>query len=205
MLPVVIPAGELTLDQIIDKHCNARKTSTTIMAKFTQTKVFTLFEEREISRGTLFFARPNRICWQYSEPDKSTTVINGEAGWSVFPHIQQVQKFKLDGSKTNKILSIIGFGMCGAPLKDYFDIELGEEINKVYLLLLKPTDSDITPYFSQIEFSLDRSDFLPREIVLHEKSGDLLRFTFTGLERNKKLDESVFELAVPDGYEVVEY
>ena len=136
MLSKVISAGELTLGQIIDEHCRARQATTTIKAKFTQTKVFTLFEEIEISRGTLFFARPNRICWQYSEPDKSITVINDEVGWSVFPHIKQVQKFKLDGSKTNKILSIIGFGMCGAPLKDYFDIELGRRsIKYIYCCL----------------------------------------------------------------------
>jgi outer membrane lipoprotein-sorting protein len=205
MLPAVIPAGELTLEQIIDQHCRARQATTTIKAKFTQTKVFTLFEETEISSGTLFFARPDRICWQYRDPDKSTIVIKSDAGWSVFPHIKQIQKFKLNGSKTNKILSIVGFSACGTALTDTFDIELGEGGNDIYLLLLKPIDPDVTPFFSRIDLFLDRSDFLPRKIVLHEKSGDLLRFNFTDLERNKILDESVFELVVPDDYEVVEY
>jgi outer membrane lipoprotein-sorting protein len=46
---------------------------------------------------------------------------------------------------------------------------------------------------------------MPLEITLHEKAGDLLRFEFSGLKRNTKLDDSIFEFVVPDDYVVVEY
>ena len=203
--PVLAGAGQPTLDEVIAEHCRAREASATVKAKFIQTKVFTLFDETETSKGTLFFAQPDRICWQYESPDKSSTVINGKIGWSVFPDIKQIQKFGLDGSTTNKVLSIVGFGTCGAPLTESFEIELGKGKKGVYVLLLKPTDPDITPYFSRIDLTLDRSDYMPREITLHEKAGDLLRFEFSGLKRNTKLDDSIFEFVVPDDYVVVEY
>ena len=119
--------------------------------------------------------------------------------------IKQVQKFALEGSKTNKILSIVGFGACGAPLTDSFDIEMENGKKGDYVLAMKPKDSDITPYFSLVELTLDRSDYLPRAIVLHEKSGDILRFEFSHVKTDAPLDMSIFEFAVPRGYEVVEY
>lgn len=204
-LPVSAAAGQLTLDEVIAEHCRARAATATVKAKFTQTKVFTLFDETKTSKGTLLFAQPARICWQYESPDKSSTVINGKTGWSVFPDIKQVQKFLLDGSKTNKVLSIVGFGECSTPMTESFEIELDQGRKVGYVLLLKPTDPDITPYFSRIDLTLDRSDYMPREIVLHEKAGDLLRFEFSGFKRNTRLDDSIFEWVVPAGYEVVGY
>jgi outer membrane lipoprotein carrier protein len=204
-LPVSAGAGQPTREEVIAGHCRARASTATVKAKFTQTKVFTLFDETKTSKGTLLFAQPDRICWQYEEPDKSSTVINGKTGWSVFPDIKQVQKFRLDGSKTNKVLSIIGFGECGTPLTESFKIKLDEGRKVGYVLLLKPTDPDITPYFSRIDLTLDRSDYMPRKIVLHEKAGDLLRFEFSGFKRNTRLDDSIFKWVVPEGYEVVAY
>jgi len=204
-LPVSAGAGQPTLEDVIAEHCRAREASVTVKAKFTQTKVFTLFDETETSKGTLFFSQPDRICWQYEEPDNSSTVINGKAGWSVFPDIKQIQKFELEGSKTNKVLSIVGFGACTVPLTESFEIELGKGRKGVYVLLMTPIDPDIRPYFSRIDLTLDRSDYLPREIELHEKAGDVLRFEFSGLKRNTSLDDSIFDLVVPDDYVVVEY
>jgi len=40
---------------------------------------------------------------------------------------------------------------------------------------------------------------------MHETSKDLLIFDFNDLEKNIKLDESLFEFSVPEGFEVVTY
>ena len=205
MLPSVPSAGGPTLEEVLAEHCRAREATHTLQAKFDQTKVFTLFEEEEASQGMVYFAQPGRICWQYSHPDQSSTVINERAGWSVFPDIKQVQKFALAGSQTNKVLSIVGFGPCGSPLTESFDITMSKGKKGAFVLGMKPTDEGITPYFSRVVITLDGSDYLPRKIELHEKSGDILIFRFSNLDRNVELDGAVFEYAVPEGYEVVEY
>lgn len=203
--PRVLGAGQPTLDDVLARHCKAREAITTLKAQFIQTKVFTLFDEKEVSKGTLYFAQPERIRWQYSEPDRSSTVINGERGWSVFPDIKQVQTFELEGSKTNKVLSIVGFGRCGALLTESFEVSLSPGKKGALVLAMKPTDKDITPYFSRVDLTLDGRDYLPRRIELHEKAGDILVFEFSDLDRNIELNKSMFDCVVPDGYEVVEY
>jgi outer membrane lipoprotein-sorting protein len=205
LLPTALRAGGPTLDEVLANHCRARETTATLKARFDQTKVFTLFEEEEKSKGVVYFAQPGRICWQYSQPDQSSTVINEQAGWSVFPDIKQVQKFNLAGSQTNKVLSIVGFGPCGSPLTESFDIAMSKGKKGAFVLEMKPTDEGITPYFSRVVLTLDKSDYLPRKIELHERSGDILMFGFSDLDRNIKLNNAIFEYAVPDGYEVVEY
>lgn len=205
LLPTAVGAGGPTLEEVLDSHCRAREATTALKAKFNQTKVFTLFDEEETSKGVLYFAQPGRICWQYSQPDKSSTVINGQAGWSVFPDIKQVQKFDLAGSQTNKVLSIVGFGPCGSPLTESFDIAMSAGKKGAFILEMTPTDEGITPYFSRVALTLDKSDYLPRKIELYEKSGDILVFRFSDLKRDVELDNAIFEYAVPEGYEVVEY
>jgi outer membrane lipoprotein-sorting protein len=200
------PAGGFSLEQIMDAHCRARANTTSLRAEFVQTRVFTLFDETETSRGELLFAHPEQIGWFYSEPDQSSTVINGEVGWTVLPHIRQIQKFRLEGSTTNRVLAIVGFGKCAAPLTDSFEVSMAENNgDEHYTLVLEPTDGAITPYFSRIDLSLNREDFLPRRIELYEKSGDRMIFEFTALDSKAEININRFEYAVPAGYTVVEY
>lgn len=205
--PPAVRAAEPATDlaEVIANHCRARESTTTLKAQFVQNKVFTLFEEEETSKGVFYFAQPDRVCWRYTEPDQSSTVIDGGRGWSVFPGIKQIQKFELDGSKTDKVLSIVGFGRCDTPLTDSFDITLSAGEKGALVLVMKPTDKDITPYFSRVDLTLDPKDYLPRKIELYETSGDLLVFDFSDLDRDIDLDEALFEYVVPEGYVVVEY
>lgn len=205
LLPTALAAGRPTLDDVLARHCRARESTSTLMAKFDQTKVFILFDEEETSRGVVYFTQPDRIRWQYAEPDRSATVINGTVGWSVFPDIEQVQKFELEGSRTNKVLSIVGFGRCNVPLTESFDISLSRGKKGTFVLNMRPTDEDITPYFSGVNLTLDGEDYLPRQIELQERSGDVLRFLFSDLQKDIELEPALFEYKVPDGYEVVEY
>ncbi len=205
LLAVTSAAGAPTVEEVLAGYCRAREATVALETKFTQRKLLTLFDEEEIAKGTLYFAHPDRIRWQYSEPDRSTTVINGNWGWSVFPDIKQVQRFRLEGSTTNNVLSIVGFGSCGDSLRESFAISLGDGGKKGYVLQMTPTDAQIRPYFSRIDITIDRSDYLPRKIEMHERSGDLLVFEFEDPDRESAPDSTLFEFALPEGFELVEY
>jgi outer membrane lipoprotein-sorting protein len=58
---------------------------------------------------------------------------------------------------------------------------------------------------SRIDLTLSRTDYLPRKIEIHERSGDVLWFGFSNLQTNMAMDEAMFEFIVPDGFSVVEY
>lgn len=198
-------AAQESLDDILAAHCHARAELKSLKADFTQTRVFTIFEEEEISRGEFYFLRPNRVLWQFLEPDSSRTVLNGDAGWTVLPGVKQVQRIALGGSSTDRVLSIVGFGPCGGELSDFFEIEMVPADDGPFHLRLAPMDESISPYFSAIELFLDRDDFLPRRIVFTEISDDLVIFEFSRVDKGAQIDESLFEWSVPEGFELIEY
>jgi outer membrane lipoprotein-sorting protein len=198
-------AAEESLDDVLAAHCEARAALKSLEADFTQTRVFTIFEEEEVSSGEFFFLHPGRVLWQFYDPDSSRTVLRGDTGWTVLPGVKQVQRITLGGSSTDRVLSIVGFGPCGGELADYFDIEMMPVSEGPFHLHLSPIDDAISPYFSVIELFLDREDFLPRRIVFTEISEDLVIFEFSRMESGVDIDESKFEWSVPEGFEVLEY
>jgi outer membrane lipoprotein-sorting protein len=195
----------LELDDVLDAHCAARESLVSLRAGFKQTKVFTLFDEREESSGDFAFLRPGMLSWRFTSPDSTSTVVNGDVAWTVLPHIRQIQKVRLGGSSTDRVMSIVGFGSCGTGMKEDFDISLKGEDSGLILLEMVPTSDEISPYFSMIELGLDPGDFLPRLIVFREHSGDLLIFEFGSMEPGAPVGPEEFELSVPEGYELIEY
>jgi outer membrane lipoprotein-sorting protein len=195
----------LELDRVLDAHCEARADLESLRATFTQTKVFTVFDEQEESTGEFVFLAPDMLSWRFAMPDSSTTVIKGDVAWTMLPHIRQVQKVRLGGSSTDRIMSIVGFGSCGTGMKEEFDIALKGEDNGLILLEMVPVSDEISPYFSIIELGLDPGDFLPRLVVFREHSGDCLIFEFDAMEPGAPVSPDDFELSVPDGYELIEY
>ena len=193
------------LDKVLDAHCKARAGLVSLRASFTQTTVFTLFDESEEASGEFAFLKPGRIKWSFTSPDSSLTVIDGESAWTVLPHIRQVQKVTLGGSSTDRVMSIIGFGSCGAEMREDFEITLKGEEDGLIILDMVPTSDDIAPYFSTIELGLDPGSYLPVKIVFHEHSGDLMVFEFSDLTPGAQVDAGEFEFSVPEGYELIEY
>jgi len=199
------PAKEMTLAEVLEAHCRAREGLESLRARFTQTRVYTVFDEREESAGAFAFRRPGMLRWQFASPDSSVTVIRGDSAWTVLPRIRQVQKMALGGSSTDRVMSIIGFGSCGKGFAEAFKITLKGTEGARAVLEMIPVAEDIAPYFSLIELALDPKDFLPRRIVFHEHSGDLMIFEFSDLRPGARVPASEFHLAVPTGYELVEY
>ena len=209
IIGLVLGAGnslaDPALEAVLAGHCRARESIVAMKTEFTQRKQFRLFGEEEVSTGTVHYLSPDRICWQYAQPDTSQTVIHGKRGWTVLPDIRQVQSFKLEGSAADRVLSIVGFGACRRPLEEAFSIDLRSGEPGGYLLEMTPTDPGIVPYFSRIDLTLNQSDFLPRRVALLERGGDVLLFEFGEPDLTGVSDSTLFEFTVPDGFEVVEY
>lgn len=198
-------AGQRTLGAILASYEKAKKELQSIKTSFTQTKILNVFNDKEEAQGILFYNKPWRAIWQFTAPGQSTTVVNSGDAWAVFPAIKQIQKLRTDTSNTRMLLSLIGFDGGEVELSRLFDISLLDTPQQSIGLRLVPIDEKISPFFSEIELFLAPEDFLPRRIVMHETSKDLLIFEFHDLEKNIKLDDSLFEFSVPEGFEVITY
>ena len=203
-IPAAPGATEPTVTEVLQAHCLAREATATLRARFAQTKVFEALGEEDTSSGLLYYRRPDAVRWQYLAPDTSWTVLRGDSGWAVFPRIRQVQRFDLKRSRAEAVLSIVGFGSCGPGLEDAFQITLTSSPGGAPALALVPQKPELRAYFDRVDLTLDARDSLPRQVVMHETSGDTVRFEFIDLKRGVRVDEKLFEYEAPPGYEVVE-
>ncbi len=197
------PAPQPSLAGVLDAHCRARAALTTLRARFVQTKVFTAIEEEERSDGVLYYRKPDKLRWEYTAPDRSWTVIAGDRGWAVFPRIRQVQRFDVGRARADGILSTIGFGACGPALADAFDMTLASGAGGAPLLSMKPRRPELAASFTRIELTLDSKDHLPRDILLHETTGDTTRIELSDVRTGVAIEGSLFQFAAPEGYTVV--
>lgn len=192
-----------TLAGVLDAHCRARESTTTLRARFVQTKVFTAIGEEDRSAGVLYYRKPDKLRWEYSAPDRSWTVIAGDRGWAVFPRIRQVQRFAVGRSRADGILSTIGFGACGPALADAFETTLAFGPGGAPVLSMTPRGPELAASFTRVELTLDPKDHLPRDILLHETTGDTTRFVFSDVQRGVAIEGSLFLFTAPEGYSVV--
>lgn len=192
-----------SLAGVLAAHCRARDTTETLRARFVQTKVFTAIGEEERSSGVLYYRKPDRLRWEYSTPDRSWTVIAGDRGWAVFPGIRQVQRFEVGRSRAEKILSTIGFGECGSAFAEAFDTTLASGTRGAPVLSLAPRRPELAASFTRIELTLDAKDHLPRDILLHETTGDTTRIELSDVKRGVAIEGSLFQFTAPEGYSVV--
>lgn len=197
-------AGAPRLADVLAAHCRARAETATLRARFVQTRTFTALGDEERSAGVLLYRRPDALRWEYSEPDRSWTVVRGRKGWAVFPRIRQVQTFDLGGARLDAVLATVGFGACGPSLAESFEVTMPPEAaGGPPVLSLVPRRPELAASYARIELTLDPGDHLPRRVVLREVSGDEVRLDFLELRRGVPIDPSLFEFATPKHYSVV--
>jgi outer membrane lipoprotein carrier protein len=184
-------------------HCRARAATTTLRARFEQVRTLTALGEEERSRGVVLYRSPDALRWEYVAPDRSWTVVNGDRGWAVFPDIRQVQRFAVDAGRRDGVLATVGFGACGEAFADAFDFEVTPAAGGT-VVAMKPLRAQLAASFTLVELTLDPKDHLPRKIVLHETGGDTIRLELRDVERGARIDATLFEPNLPEGYTVVQ-
>ncbi len=189
----------------LEQYESAKRELGSMKAHFVQKKIFTLFEETETSEGEVWFKRPNQALWSYTSPVPSQTILSGENSWSVMPATKQVQKVNIAGGSSNRIFQILGFGDSKDKLTNSFEVKDLPDEGNLKSLSLTPTDEALKPYYAEIIVQLSPEDYLPRSVILREKSGDITEIHLSDLKVNISVKDSLFEFHVPGGYQLIDY
>lgn len=190
----------------LESYETAKKHLATLKANFVQKKIFTLFDETEVSEGEVYFKRPQQVLWHYQKPSPADTVLARSNSWTINPAVKQVQKITVAGGNSNRLFQILGFGELKEKLSDSFEVkELAREEDGLDQLSLIPTEDSLTPFYSEIIIKLSPDDHLPRHVILKEKSGDITEVILSNLHTNITVPDSFFEFKVPEGYQLIDY
>lgn len=89
-------ASDLTdLDLILKRIDEKQKSVETMKGQFVQRKSLSLLQNEIASKGTMYFKKPQKMVWEYKEPEKNTMIVNGNIVWFYLPDLKEATRFDL--------------------------------------------------------------------------------------------------------------
>ena len=171
-------------------------------ADFHHTYAGGLLSTTDTERGVVHVKKPGRWRFNYSIPEEKSFISNGSSIFSYFPQDQQVIISQLPTSPgaSTPALFLSGVG----NLHRDFDTEV-----------LNPVDSDsrslilrLTPIADNANYeflmlTLDPETFDIKVMASTDFQGGVSTYTFSNLEENPGLSDTVFEFDIPQDVEVI--
>jgi len=189
------PALAAAPDQaVLDRIDGAAQQTKTLSAEFTQKNRMKLFKKELRQKGRLYFAAPRKIRWEYTSPDPSVLLLDGQKA-TMRAAGGETQVFDLEKDTTlravfDQLLTFVGGGSIASAQAAYtLETEGTQKAPK--LVLVPKGDSTVGKAFSRIELGFDDKSQV-RSIHLVEKNGDEKDISFDKVERNKALPADAF-------------
>jgi outer membrane lipoprotein carrier protein len=195
-MPAAARAQALAVDEVVGKVDAAKAGVETLAGEFTQKNRVKLFKQELASKGRLYFKKPRQIRWEYTTPDPSVMILDGNQARLLMPGAPP-QTFDLTRDATmraifEQLLTWLGPGSLAAAKTDYALSATGTPAAPV-LVLTPRASSAVAKAFARIDLRLDPKSWLMKAIVLVEKNGDEKEIDFSKLARNAKLPPGAFQ------------
>lgn len=164
----------------------------TLKGRFEQVTVDADGRVTEESSGKLYYARPDRFRWSYSEPFPQEIVADGEQLWHYDVSLEQVTVREQPGAAESPLLVLTRPELLD---RFYRVTDSGSEV-----IEFEPLEDGTDIVQGRLYFR----DGLPRQLELEDDFGQLTRLRLLELERNPEISSELFEFSVPDGVDVLE-
>jgi outer membrane lipoprotein carrier protein len=193
-------ADSKNADEIVDSLQKSYEATADFVADFRQeTEVKTLNRNLK-AWGKVSFKRPGKMFWQYEEPKGQFVLADGKHLYFYQPEQNQVIKSPLKNAFRSDIpLSfMLGIG----NLKKDFKAALKATEPTQYILRLEPKGE--SGGFSEILVGVTKASSDISWVSVRDASNNLTTIRFSGMRKAVGVKDSLFQLEVPKGVDVVE-
>jgi outer membrane lipoprotein-sorting protein len=182
--------GNAIADTLL-KLIELQRSIRTIKAEFIQEKHSELLHKPIITRGTFFFASPDKFVWDYNEGLK--VVSDGKNVLIYYKDIKEA-----DMGDINSIPSLpAGFSL--EKLKERYRIDVIQSAESSSVVKLTPLIP--SGMIQELLITLDEKG-VPVEISMTERTQDKIRITFPKREFNLAIPDETFSTRAPEGVKV---
>jgi outer membrane lipoprotein carrier protein len=148
------------------------------------------------SRGTLAFQRPGKFRWVYEKPYAQLIVGDGARVWIHDPDLNQVTVKRLDKALGSTPAALLAGN---SDVVREFDLtDIGQK-GGLEWLEARPRDKDAS--FERIRMGFGASGLETME--LSDSFGQTTVLRFSSLQRNPRLEPSLFRFTPPKGADVI--
>ena len=190
------------------RHIQARYEQTKdLQAEFTQKTRIEGFATPVSSSGRVYIKKPGRLRWDYVEPAVEEIYVNKDDVKMYVPEHKQVLVGKLTQMAASQAPLQLLQGV--AKLNEEFDVQPAPTNGKgaggarSVTLVPKLKDGEAGRTLQRIVVEVFPKTYFLKTVALHEMSGNVATFEFSGLKANAGLKDELFDFKAPADVEVV--
>lgn len=173
----------------IDKSVSAMRT---MQCRFTQSKAMKMMKRSLNSSGVMYYAKPDRLRWQYTSPYTYTFILN--KGKAYMKSAKSSMAVDVNSNKMFKqVLDVVIDCVTGGNLANtaYFKTVVYKQGNS-FCADLTPQKKEMRQVYSLITLCFNPSLTMVSKVVMKEKGGDTTTIELSDVKTNASIDEKVF-------------
>jgi outer membrane lipoprotein-sorting protein len=183
---------DLTIIKDIIKAKNAE--IQTLICPFIQTKKMAVLMEDAVTKGIMYFEKPNKFRWEYTGNNPFVFVQNGR---KFFTRInEKVTEVKDNSTRLfQEISNIVIASISGEILENSkkFKTEF-QENNGMVVVSLTPMSKAMQNFISTIKLYLIKTTYLASKIEIYENGGDVTVIQYENVTVNHTINDEIFIL-----------
>lgn len=164
-------------------HCN-----------FKQEKTLKMLNHKLESVGTMDYAQPNKLKWQYTKPYDYTFIINGAS-----ITVQNNDHTNVIDARQNKVFKYVSqimvnsvTGRCLSNSGD-FNVDMYISGNQ-WIASLTPLKKQMKSMFKTIKLYINPQQCIVNRVELYESNNDVTEIQLTNYKINIPVNENTFDL-----------
>jgi outer membrane lipoprotein carrier protein len=187
------------LSRILREFDRAQRETGSLVAEFTEKKQLKLLAHPVVSRGELYYNRPNQVRWEYLEPDHKVFVITEDLYVAYYPTLKRAEEVPIKKFVGKRLFRFIGLGQSIDDLGKYYDFTLADasDLPDTWLLLLTPRKQKIREKMTDMRIWVDKTTFMPRQLRYEEADGDWTMLAFQNMRLNIEVAAQRFHIDLP--------
>ena len=187
------PLTEAESQKVISALTQAASSMQTLQCRFVQEKTSSMLAEPSVAKGTMHYAAPDRMRWEYTEPYAFALVVNGEQ----IIKVTDGKAETLDGKSSRMYQGMVSLIMGSASGKKLFDASVFDvalyDDNEFWRAEMTPKRRDMKRRFSQLVFRFDKKTNGINRVEFKDAGGDVTSIRFEDMKLNELMDDNVFK------------
>jgi outer membrane lipoprotein carrier protein len=195
-----LAAESNSAEAIVDRLQKSYDATADFTADFRQENEVKTLNRTLKASGKVSFKRPGKMLWRYDEPKGQFVLADGRHLYFYQPEQNQVIKSPLKNAFRGDIpLSfLLGLG----NLKKDFNAALKSTEENSYVLRLEPKGE--AGGFSEILLAVSKSSSDILWVSIRDAAANLTTIRFSAMRKGVGLNDSLFQVQIPSGADVVE-
>ena len=186
-----------TLDEVLKEVQKRQSAVKSLQADFKQEKILALLAQPQLSRGTFAYEKPDRVRWNYSDPNPVTMLIAGGRMTTYYPKLGRAESIEV-GRFQDRIFKYMGAANAIGELTTWFNFRFSDRKgDTTWKLELLPKTSQVSKRVKHITIWIDRKSFMTSKFEYVEADGDVTTYEFTSIRVNETVPPSTFKLELP--------